>query len=515
MFYIESKSPADSLYNILTTIHSSQDPEVIVRLSAKSPLFYNPISLKIIKKAADSFGKKLSFEGLDKRASLLLRGVEGQRSEVGVSHQETRSALASPSWLRLISGRLSSLMGKIFSSVKSRWVLTFVAVLALGGAVIGGAIFYVNGLTWAKVNLTVSSNELAESFKIYGVSGEETVEDEDNKTKLPLMIITVEGEKKHSIPATGEKLVGSKASGTIRVYNKTDNEKKFPKNTVATLITTGEAIRFLMSHDITVPPRTIATASADKVVYQSGSVDVSVVAEEIGSEGNVEQDNSFTVGNESTDDFVGENSADFGGGESRKVTVVTQEDLDNALSSAKALLREEIINDVRAKMVGDQRLEQGAVKTEVVSAVFDKELGEEATEVGVTLTLNMVAGVYSEERLREILTSLLEEKVPDNYSLTDDPISFSVEEVSGSPEETLLFNIKVRGYVVPRFDKQEMSRKLAGMSLEGAAAYLQSLSGVVSSEVQIGSRFSFLDRLLFSRQLPQDPDRIEVSITSE
>lgn len=503
----ELKVTNQNAEQMLEFVESFIGEQLTIKISKDSCVAAFPLLFRVVEKLAAAKGKKLTWQGLDKTSRQLL----GYLYPSDLTSLPRDEELGRRKHQIKFPVNFFSIFGVLKNMPKVKPLYSFILLPILFTLLLIGGFIYLKNKTWAKVELTVSSDQLVQDFDLAGKVNLEP----DDADFLPLTLIENSGKKKHQIATTGEKVVGTKAAGAITIYNKTDSDKVFKAGTIVSLITTEDTIKFLMDQEVNVPARKIAAASAQAIEYKSGSASVSVAAQEIGSLGNLAKAQNFTVANESPSSFVAINEADFGGGESRNVRVVTQEDYSNSQSSAKALLLEEGVAQIRSRMVGDQRLKQQALQSSIINTEYSHKVGDETDTLSVTLDLKIRAGVYSEQTLKDMVKQRLEEKVPDNYSLTDDPISVSVENVTGSLDQTLYFNCRVKGFIIPRFKKEELSRSIVGLSLSSASDYLKSLRGLSSIRIILGSPIPFLDSLITQGRLPSNADSIVVEITSQ
>lgn len=508
-----------NLIDLLIDIENCSENDISLKFDKGSLLIRFPVSMTVLEKFATIKGKSVKFLGADKTATQMLLSLNSEASPSNDTPVNIRNSSRAGKVTLLINPFLSffkSLNKKLrnfFSASRTRLLIVLVVVPIILFSLFLVGFSYLKNNTKATVELTVFSDQIVQDLDFLGSVA--APEDSSLETYLPITLIEVSGRKQHKIDTTGTKTVGSKASGDVSIYNKTSTEKTFKAGTALSLITTEETIKFLLDEEIKVPARELVDATAETVEYRSGVATASAVAEKIGSSGNVNGGKNFMVSNESAESFVAINHGDFGGGESRQVKVVTSKDMEDALASSKALLLEESISQIRAKMISDQKLEQKALQAIIVNSSYNHDVDDEADSLSVTLDLKIKAGVYSEAVLKELAHQTLLKKIPDDYDLTDDPISVSVEDVSGSLDKGLYFSCRVKGFVIPRFKKETVAKSITSLSLQAAEEYLKSLRGISSIRITISSPIPVIGKLLNYNRLPENAQSISVNIVSQ
>ncbi len=486
---------SDNLFTVLEKLKSrGEGGQVDLTIPDGSPLLDNLLTLKILKKEANKLGVKLELETDDPRGQNLLNtlapapasapaagpiGGMGFKEGVDVSPPTSADVAGEKSGLNLL---------KIFKSPGFKKFLLFSGV-GLAGL---GAIF---ALLWtvpkATVRLTVRSENLVRSFELTASPSATAIDQE--KRILPAVLIEVEEKGEQKAEATGKKEKGTKAEGEITIYNWTDDEKTFPRDTAVTLIRIeGEKLKFLLDEELTVPPQTASVSSTPEertTTYTPGKESARVTAEKFGEEYNVETDSQFSIAGLSTDSFLAQNSADFEGGKKEEVTIVSSEDQNRLLQKLKEELEGQARKDIKSRAVGDQRLDEEAIAYEILGQTFDKEVDEETEEFKLSLRLKGSALVYSQTQLNTLVSELLKDSVPEDFDLSDKDLTTEagaarmVEDEDG--KKMLQIIAKVKASVVSKVDEEKIKEGLTGRSLGSAQKYLESVPGVSAVEISI------------------------------
>ena len=477
-----------------------------------SPLLNNLLTLKIIKKEAKKLGVELTIETKDPRGKNLVAALTPTEppTAVALGFQEGVDVYSQAGQAVEQKGR------KLLAFLKSPWMKKFLlfSAVGLGGL---GVIF---ALLWtvpkATIRLTIKSENLVQSFELTASPSATTID--TTKRILPAVLVEAEERGEQKAEATGKKEKGTKAEGEVTIYNWTDEDKTFAKETVLTLIRVeGEKLKFLLDEAVEIPAQStaVSTSTEERTITNTpGKKAVRVRAEEVGEEYNIAGDEEFSITGLSTDDFLAQSNSAFEGGERQEVQVVTSEDQNKLLQKLKNELESKAREDIKSRTVGDQKLAEEAISYEVLSQTFDKEVDEEAQEFTLALRLKGSALVYSQAQLDELVSALLSETVPEDFDLSDKEL---VTEVSAAKveegedgEKMLKILAKLKASVVSKIDEDKIKKDLVGRSLESAQKYLESVPGVSMVEITV---FPPLPGPL--TKMPRITSRIEILLKEE
>ncbi len=508
--------PTDGLFEALRKIEK-QLPEsgrLELTIPDGSPLLNSLLTLKVLKKEAKKLGLDLELETADPRGQNLLAALTPAEPQTtapsGFGFQEGVDIYSEVGQAAEESGR------KIIKFLKSAGMKKFLLFSAVGLAGVGAIFALLLTVPKATVRLTVKSEALVQSFELTASPSATAVDRE--KRILPAVLVEVEEKGEQKAEATGQKEKGTKAAGEVTIYNWTDDDKTFAKETVITLIRVeGEKLKFLLDEEMTVPAQTAsvsATPEERTTTYIPGKKDVSVTAEKIGPEYNLAGDSQFSVAGLSTDEFLAQNRDTFAGGKKEEITVVTSEDQNRLLTRLQDELEKKAREDILSRTVGDQKLAEEAIGYEILGQTFDKEVDEEAEEFKLDLRLKGSGLVYSQTQLEELVAALLAENVPKDYGLSDKDL---VTEVSAAKMEEgedggkmLKIITKTKASVVSKIDEHRLKEDLVGRDLGSAQKYLESVPGVSAVEITV---FPPLPGPL--TRLPRLTSRIEILLKQE
>lgn len=340
---------------------------------------------------------------------------------------------------------------------------------SLGGKplIMGGifilAILIIGFMLWwflpkATVTLFVTPKKLEENISL--IVG--------NDIKGEGIDVGVSGEK--TSPTSGMKTVGEKAKGSVKLQNGTAFPISLPSGTI---ILSSSELKF----------QTIKSASVSGALSPSspGTATIDVEAVNIGSEYNLAKDEVLKVGNYPKAEVDATIVDNFSGGSSRQISAVSEDDKENILE----ILREELLGEAKEKLseklTSNQILVEASLVEEIEEEDYSNKIGDEATNLKLSLTLKVKGVVISKDELLIISKKNLESKVPSGFVLRDDQISYNFK----ASEEDNSFDIRISANLLPNIDPVEVSKKIVGKYPNLAESFLGSVPGFVRAEFRI------------------------------
>ncbi|OQX51117.1 hypothetical protein B5M47_01970 [candidate division CPR3 bacterium 4484_211] len=463
----------DNLALILERIKNEEDSEITIRAGPDSPVFQSPVNKDLISRMAKRWGKKVSVrsEQAEERENPPL-------SEKVVKKGKSRHRFSSGLKLTLL------IAGMFF--------------LFFGGAV-AFVYFY---LPRATVSLYVEETEVSrqESFTVNPTVTQVDVEN----LIIPGEVVEVKNSQSREANATGVKLTGEKAAGTVTVANNT---------TVGISLDSGVKIssgdlNFILQQAVEVPPKTIKVVSAFTEEHIRGTVEnVSVVAENIGADYNLPAGTNFTVDDYDPGKVYAIGEADFSGGSTTEVTVISAKDQSQAQEEIAAEIAAKNKDDIKSRLVGDQQLLEESIKDAVLKTQFSSPVGAETKSFMVTVTVSSKAVVFSRSQARELLTALLNRNVPEGFELSLDKTSVRIEFLKVEEPDKLFLSGTIKAMVVPKFNRQEIANSLRGLKPSRAEAVLRGLKGINGYQISLWPRLPY-----FLQILPHRSNRIKIDL---
>lgn len=335
--------------------------------------------------------------------------------------------------------------------------------LTIGGVSIISFIVFFFLIWWfypkAVVTVYVSPKLIEENISI------------DINEKAEEVEVSIEKEKNKA--TTGTKTVGEKAKGQVKLQNGT----AFPINLSAgSSLTSATDLKFV----------TLSSASVSGALSptEPGTSTINVEASSIGSEYNLNKDEVFKVSNYPKAEVDATSVESFTGGSSRQISAVSKEDQEKLYEALMEEVVDEAKNELKNKVSSDQILIEETIKTEVETEDYSNKIGDEATNINLSLKVKVTAKVISKTDLTKSSREVLESKIPEGFVLRDDQLSY---EFNDSEEDNL--GVRVKANLLPNLNSEEVAKKIAGKYPNIAESYLKSVAGFVKAEFRVKPLF--------------------------
>lgn len=343
-------------------------------------------------------------------------------------------------------------------------------VLVLAVAIIGGASVYL--LPKAMVIVALSPKSFDHQMEVTVITGGSQA---SGSAVLPgdFVEVTEIGTKKGV--ASGSKLVGEKAKGSVTIYG-VSGAKTFPSGTA---ITSPEGLKFTLDQDA-------AVASGDAIT--PATTTVAVTAADIGSNYNLAGSSRFGVGKYSASEYLAKSSSNFSGGSSHQATVVTKDDQNRLLATLSAELSGRALGDLAAKVGSGQSLLPNAVTQTVTKKRFSKDVDSEADTVSLDLTVDFRGVVFSKEEMLRLFATQYAGDIPAGYILSTDKAQAEVKTAKTDKAGNMILTARVAGDLLPTIDGENIMTQIRGQSWRTAEKKIRELPGVSGVSLEVKPR---------------------------
>lgn len=309
-----------------------------------------------------------------------------------------------------------------------------------------------------------------------------------NTVKATTVSVTLDD--KQSVPASGKKLIGDKAKGTVTLYNNNDAKKSLPAGTV---ISSSNGLDFTLDKDVS-----ISSASGDAFSgTKPGTAQAAVTAKVLGTDSNLPSNTKFSVAGSSA--VVAKNDSAFSGGTQKNVTVVASADRDKLLLQIPKNLESKAKDELAKKLSANEELLPLDMETTIDKKEFDKNIGDEATTVtaSVTVTFNGIA--YSKTDLQDFAKSVIEQKASTDANTPGNTIDTGISDLESNKDATYDARVTIKTGLLPKIDTAKVQQDITGKSVSSATTILMKLPQVESIQTKVSPPIpglaSFLPRV--------------------
>ncbi len=485
---------------ILSLLQQSADKEVLLFVPrGTEALERSKVNLKLLRRWVDNLALSVGLVIEDRATQVLAREAgfvllssleRGRKSDLQALDRKRRKRKGlpprpDPGFLLTTAplSRKRSLKG--FSRAGVGLMISAVALLAVAFLVL----FLLPGAT---VVLTPVSEPAEAAMEMTGVAG--LAEINYTEAQIPARIVSVEREAFDTIATTNKRDVpDGYAQGTVVFANKTSIAVTITKGTVVRT-SFGENVHFYTLSDAWLPGELFAT------------VQVGILAAEPGPIGNVPALTVNVVEGELAAQVDVLNNTRTSGGTVRRISTVDGVDKVNLRAKLVKRLQEDAYDELTAGLGPDDFIPSDSLVIEVLSEEFDHKTDDITDELGMTMRVQVSGLVVSGENAKELLLTLLQQRVKEGYRLLEDSASFQRGAVFSASLEQAQFGMSVQAAVVPEIAEDRTSAAIAGMTVGAAEDYL-SRQFELASEPSIEVTGSLLGRL------PWWAARIDVRVT--
>lgn len=290
---------------------------------------------------------------------------------------------------------------------------------------------------------------------------------------VPVVVINdqVKGDKTKT--ATGVKLIGNKATGSVQIANGNGTAIDLASGTV---ITSSSGLRFITSAE--------ASVSGQLLPGSPGVATVAINALDIGAQYNLAKGEIFSIGNYSKAMVAGTSTIDFTGGSSQEISAVSKEDQTKLETDLKNELTQNAISDISQKIATDQVFISDLAGVETTNETFDHKVNDSADSIKLSLSLNATGLAAEKSKLIEYSTNVLKDKVPQGFILKDSQIDFKFK-FTGKLNNNYLYNVIIGANFLPQVDTQKVITQIAGKTRSVAQDYLNAITGFSRAEVAL------------------------------
>lgn len=307
----------------------------------------------------------------------------------------------------------------------------------------------------------------------------------------------VSGEKTKA--TTGTKLIGNKANGSVQIANGNSAAINLARGTI---LTSASGFKFVTVSE--------ASISGQLLPGSPGTSTVDVTAYDIGSQYNLAKGEIFSVGNYSKALVAGTSTVDFSGGSSQQISAVGKEDQ----TGLEDELRNELTQSAKANLSGqvvssEQIFINDLAEINVADATYNHKVGDQADNLKLSLTLDVVGLAADRAKLLEYAVSVLQGKTPEGYELTPDQIDFVFKFVSAE-DGKYTYDVVVGGNFLPKVNTDQIKAKVLGKNTDSATEYLNTITGFERADVKL--KITFPKPL---KTIPRIANHISISVKPE
>lgn len=507
--------PHDDLIQVIKKIANINDSGIELVIPEEAILLENILNLKLLQSKFDKEGKTIHFTTSDEAGKILIDMLDGEGStdypavvgDFGFGEASEKRRLN-------ILGKLNGLALGIKVPQLNLAGLKFGKkhIILLAGAVLLFGLGFCKLLKSPRAHITivVDSQPLVRSFSIRvvkDISSDAATKVLAGKSASASTSGMLKGE------TTGEKMVGKKAEGEIKIFNKTNVDIELKKGTKVAFKDISTDLFYVLEDSVTIPKLSPQDPSDPASPLIPGEVTVSVSAVDVGDKYNIKDGQTLEFEDYKKSEVEAKTNGKISGGKSEIIKTVTQED-KNVLS-AKLLeqLSLEVAENLKEDLKKDQKLIDGSVGVTITEEKFNYDIDDEVSELELTQMVSATGLIYSKNDLNELFEELVAEFIPDDFEIAGSDFDIGVE-VLGNSDSTVLnstmvdLQVTAKTSVVPIIEKDKLKESLRGLTLPEAEKILGSITGAKTYGINISPGIPLL------RRIPKDTGKIFVEVSN-
>ncbi len=288
------------------------------------------------------------------------------------------------------------------------------------------------------------------------------------QNQIPLIEQQTTVKEEASLPATGEAVIGDSAQGEVIIFNRTDEVKKFPQNTI---LNGPNQTSFQITSEVQVASSTPDLATG---IERWGETKVTVKATKIGPSSNLAADTELSFEKFPSSQFLAKTVSALSGGTSQTVKAVSSADHQKLKSLLEEQIKASLAKQDSPSSSSDRLLDTlSSVSFDKID--FNREIGEKAEELQASAEAQIIS--YS-------LSPSVENELISHYLLSD----------LGSTENT-----QIKDFKLLLGDSSATAPFKTELTLEASLLKLPDMEALAQKLKR--RRLSGLDSLLLS--LPQ------------
>ncbi|TMF21819.1 MAG: hypothetical protein E6I31_08810 [Chloroflexi bacterium] len=450
LLYVEADEEITDLVDRLRDL--SLEDEVTFVVPDRARALQSPMSFRLLKRYADSYGKRVNLVSGDPR-------LQAMSLEAGVTAPRQASVVSAPP-KKAPAPPKSPRPGPSFNSYRP--YLIGAGALAILALLVG--ILY---LPSATATLSVSGTAIKADVTLLGAPGTAAGSPDHFVTQA------VTASESQSLPgtATGSKSIPAQPSV---------GEVTFTENCVflcdsgTTTIPTGTSVS-------TTDGKRYTTTKAGTVASPRGSATVPVKAVTAGPDGNTGAHTITTIDRNRDFNLTVDNAqATSGGADPRTATVIQQSDIDGPRDVYAKDAVPRITDQLKTKAQGQTLVMVG--NGVQATAKPDHNVGEEVSGFNIAIKVEGNGVAFDEKTVKQMLKSGLQHKLQSGAQLTSD-VKLTYDAIDATTDGHVTLNGHASGFSIPVFLESNIRGHLKGMSPSKAHAFLQSLPNVVDARV--------------------------------
>jgi hypothetical protein len=318
---------------------------------------------------------------------------------------------------------------------------------------------------------------------------------------VPAILYVVNNKESQEFLATGNKIGGTKAKVTLKIYN---NYSTSPQILVAGTRFQAEGGKiFRLDSRLVIPPAKLDNQNKLIAVY----IETTATADEAGDSYNIPAGKftipGFSDPKKSTGFYATSDSA-ASGGSMGGLKSVTTDDLKNAETKVGKDLLNDLDNGLKIKIPADYKILEGAKNYKMQQIESTAKVDQVTEKFTVTMSGEVRVVAFKESDLLALIKTQLQKQVDANTDVYGEPsLEYTISKTDFT-KGSLTGQVKVNWSSRPLISAQEIITNLRGKTINTAKTYLESIPNMKKTSVKLWPGYI--------QRIPANEQKISVTI---
>lgn len=378
---------------------------------------------------------------------------------------------------------------------------TFRKRLLIGGGIFVGLIvlFFIFNTILPKAKIVIKSDSISVNTDVPFTANTAFTSFDADAGKVPATKKDVSKTDSTKVPATGQKNIGDKATGTVTLKNcaKVDGAFTIPAGTV---VTTG-ASSFSVNETTLLPSSTFSGTNTCTTVGKT----VNVTSTAAGDQYNISGGRTFAVSGVAS--ITGIDSSAMSGGTNKLVSVVSDQDVETAKQKISDKSKDSATTDLKQQFSNDDLfLIPESITSSAANVTATPKVGEEASEVTVSSTTVYTGLGVKESYLNTLVENSAKKQIDTTkQSISDNGLSkaiFRLEDKKSATDQR--FRVQSTVSTGTQIDQEALKKEIAGKKKGDVQDLIGKLPGVKDVTVSYSPFWVY--------KTPSNPSKITITV---
>ena len=378
---------------------------------------------------------------------------------------------------------------------------TFRKRLLIGGGIFVGLIvlFFIFNTILPKAKIVIKSDSISVNTDVPFTANTAFTSFDADAGKVPATKKDISKTDSTKVPATGQKNIGDKATGTVTLKNcaKVDGAFTIPAGTV---LTTG-ASSFSVNETTLLPSSTFSGTNTCTTVGKT----VNVTSTAAGDQYNISGGRTFAVSGVAS--ITGIDSSAMSGGTNKLVSVVSDQDVETAKQKISDKSKDSATTDLKKQFSNDDLfLIPESITSSAANVTATPKVGEEASEVTVSSTTVYTGLGVKESYLNTLVENSAKKQIDTTkQSISDNGLSkaiFRLEDKKSATDQR--FRVQSTVSTGTQIDQEALKKEIAGKKKGDVQDLIGKLPGVKDVTVSYSPFWVY--------KTPSNPSKITITV---